>query len=188
MSKICLVRHGETDWNKLGRLQGQTDIALNKAGKMQAKEVGEYLKQYNWRYAYSSPLKRVFETATIIAETIGISSINIDKSLIERNYGQAEGLISKERLAMFPDKNYPGQEDWYDLRDRSYNSILKYAVKHLTDDVIIVSHGAAINSILYTLSDGEFGSGITKLKNACMNMLEYDGKDLKVKFYNRSLV
>lgn len=187
MSKICLVRHGETEWNRLGRLQGQTDVVLNETGKIQAKAVGEYLKQYEWSYVYSSPLRRANETARIIAKAIGLSVIKTDKAFMERNYGKAEGMTPEERTALFPDRKYPGQEDWYALRKRVHNSVLKFANMHFDENIIIVSHGAAINSILYTLSDGEYGSGITKLQSACINMLDFNGEMLKIEFYNRSI-
>lgn len=187
MGKICIVRHGETDWNRLGRLQGQTDIALNETGRMQSEQLGEYLKRYNWKHVFSSPLIRAYETAVIIAETIGISIVKTDDALRERDYGAAEGTTPEERSLIYPDRNYPGQEDWHVLRDRVYKSIITHAGMCLNDDVIFVSHGAAINSILYTLSNGEYGSGITQLGSACLNLLVYENGILKVEYYNKSV-
>ena len=66
MTKLCLVRHGETDWNSLGILQGRKDIPLNDTGILQAEECRELLKSTNWDVFITSPLKRTMETAEII--------------------------------------------------------------------------------------------------------------------------
>lgn len=57
ITTICLVRHGQTDWNALGKLQGQTDIPLNELGKIQARQCGEFLSKNDWDVIISSPLK-----------------------------------------------------------------------------------------------------------------------------------
>jgi uncharacterized phosphatase len=63
---LCLVRHGETDWNSLGKLQGRADIPLNKIGVLQAEECRDVLKSSKWDVIITSPLKRAKETAEII--------------------------------------------------------------------------------------------------------------------------
>jgi len=185
---ICLIRHGETDWNVLGRLQGREDIPLNENGKLQAKHCGFALKgmNMNWKAIVTSSLIRAKQTAEIMSDILNVQEIYDDDNFIERDYGKASGLTEKERIALFPDGKYEGIENWETLRDRMYNSIIYYAGKFFPDNIIIVSHGAAINSILAELSNHEIGSGKTRLKNACINMFTYNAGLLNINFYNKS--
>ena len=64
--KILITRHGQTNWNVLGKIQGQTDIELNENGKKQAKEISEYIRNENIELIITSPLKRAKETAEIV--------------------------------------------------------------------------------------------------------------------------
>lgn len=89
---IYIVRHGQTDWNKVGRMQGRTDIPLNETGREQAREVGEKLKGIEFDKVFSSPLKRAYETAKIITN----KPIEIDERLIERCCGELEGKTKNE--------------------------------------------------------------------------------------------
>ncbi|QUH28570.1 histidine phosphatase family protein [Vallitalea guaymasensis] len=187
MGKIGIIRHGETEWNKLTKLQGREDIDLNKTGLEQARVVGEYLKKYNWDIVFSSPLKRAKSTAKVIAETIGEEEVILEEDLIERDYGKASGMTLDERLEKYPDRKYAGMENWQLLRERVNNKVLELAKRYEDKNILIVSHGGAINSLLYTLSDGEYGSGITKLHMGSMSMLMYNGEKLIVEYFNRKV-
>ena len=81
ITTICLVRHGQTDWNALGKLQGQTDIPLNELGKIQARQCGEFLSEEDWDVIISSPLKRARETAEIISNYIEVPVLKKKHSL-----------------------------------------------------------------------------------------------------------
>jgi uncharacterized phosphatase len=107
---LCLVRHGETDWNSLGKLQGRADIPLNKIGVLQAEECREVLKSSKWDVIITSPLKRAKETAEIINKELKSPIVEM-VDFIERYYGDAEVMTVKERLSTFPNRNYPKQED-----------------------------------------------------------------------------
>ena len=183
---ICVIRHGETDWNTSGKLQGREDIPLNENGKLQAEHCGLALNNQKWRAVFTSPLSRAKETAVIIANVLDVHEVYEENDLVERDYGKASGLTEAERKALFPDGKYEGIEDWEMLRNRVYGTILKAADKFYPEDIIIVSHGSAINSILAELSNHEIGTGKTRLKNACVNMLEYSNQSLKIVFYNKS--
>src|SRR5207247_2386425 len=87
-----LVRHGETDLNKEGRLQGYTDISLNETGRLQAEKAANTLTRSNIDLIISSHLKRAHETAEIISKSTG-AKIQIDENLKEKNYGEGEGLL-----------------------------------------------------------------------------------------------
>jgi len=184
---ICLIRHGETDWNASGRLQGREDIPLNENGMLQAAQCALALKSREWRAIFTSPLKRARQTANILAGILNIPELYEDAGLMERDYGKASGLLPEERAARFPDGNWEGVEDWDALRDRACGAITSIAERFPDGDVIVVTHGGVINSILAELSNCEIGSGKTRLKNACVSMLEYRDKAMRIVFYNKTV-
>lgn len=96
ITTICLVRHGQTDWNAQGKLQGQTDIPLNELGKIQARQCGEFLMKEDWDVIITSPLIRARETADIIAHYMDVPVIE-KIEFIEKNFGAAEGLTAEKR-------------------------------------------------------------------------------------------
>ena len=102
-SRIFLIRHGETNWNKEGRFQGQIDIPLNENGKIQAKKVSKYLKEINFNKAFSSSMKRPYETAEIILQKrSGLKIKKIDE-LIEISHGLWEGKLENEIKEKWPE-------------------------------------------------------------------------------------
>lgn len=183
---ICIVRHGETDWNAQGRLQGREDIELNDSGREQAFKMANYLGKETWDAVVSSPLKRAYETAQIIARRLSISDIQVEEQITERDYGEASGLWPEERRSRFPDA-IPGQEDFELLRQRAMSGLEKIASVNNGKKIIVISHGALTNSILYTLSGGEFGSFKTRLKNGCINQLTLNNGKWTVDFYNKTV-
>ena len=184
---ICLVRHGETDWNASGRLQGSEDIELNQAGREQALALAAYLSNDSWDLIVTSPLKRALESAGIIGKSLGVKGLIVVDSLKERNYGKASGLLPEERRARYPDGIYPEQEEFEHLRFRAFKAIETIAKTYSGKRIILVSHGAWINSVLYTLSKGEFGSFKTRLKNGCLNLISSSNDQWTVEFYNRTI-
>lgn len=96
---IGLIRHGLTDWNAIGKIQGQSDIPLNDEGRMQAAMLADRLLQepYHWDYCITSNLSRAAETGKIIADKLGIPLLEPDERIRERAYGQVEGLTAAER-------------------------------------------------------------------------------------------
>src|SRR3569623_193897 len=97
MTELLLVRHGETDWNAEGRLQGHTDRPLNDHGRRQAKEVAERLAGEGADAIYASDLLRAKETAEIVGERRGVPVV-VDADLREKNWGNWEGLTGDERV------------------------------------------------------------------------------------------
>ena len=99
--KIYLLRHGQTDWNIQGRLQGHRNIPMNMNGKKQIIEIAERLQGLNFEadIIISSPLDRAKESAQIVAEQIGYKkTIIYDEDFLERSFGLAEGLIWNENI------------------------------------------------------------------------------------------
>lgn len=185
MTTICLVRHGETDWNASGRLQGATDIPLNNAGIQQAKECGEFLKASEWDVMITSPLKRAKRTAEIIHENlIDVPLIEMD-DFSERYFGDAEGMTVDERKATYSSRNYPNQEEMDSFKDRIMTGIKKVNQNYPDGKILLVAHGAVINSILSTLSKGKVGSGKTKLINACISNIQFQDEQWGVREINQ---
>jgi uncharacterized phosphatase len=181
---ICIVRHGETDWNAQGRLQGKEDIELNDAGRQQARRIAAYLSGDHWDAVVSSPLKRALETAQIISGILSISEIEVEEQITERDYGEASGLFPEDRRSRFPD-GIPGQEDFELFRQRAMSGLKKIVRDHAGKRIVVISHGALTNSILYTLSGGEFGSFKTRLRNGCINQITVKDGKWTVDFYNK---
>src|SRR5207248_2072590 len=96
MTTLLLVRHGETDWNAAGRLQGHTDRPLNDYGRQQARELGDRLAGDRIAAVYASDLVRARETAEILGERLGLVVV-LDPDLREKNWGTWEGLTGDER-------------------------------------------------------------------------------------------
>ncbi|WP_144525806.1 histidine phosphatase family protein [Bacillus pumilus] len=183
MTTICLVRHGETDWNAAKRIQGRTDIPLNDTGKWQAEQTGLYLKDAHWDVVISSPLTRAKETAHLILKHIDAPLVIMD-DFIERDYGDAEGMSFEERQKLFPDKQYPNMEPLETIQDRMVEGIEKVREAYPNQQVLIVAHGAAIHALLTTLADEHLGLENTRLVNACLNYVEWKDGKWKVLDYN----
>lgn len=184
MSTVVLVRHGETDWNLAGRLQGQEDTELNETGIRQAKLCGAYLARESWDVILTSPFKRARKTADIIGQEVKIAPLVEVSDLRERDFGEASGLTHQEMALRFPDGRITGQEERLILARRAMG-VLKYILRDYSGKkLVVVSHGGVINSILATLSRGEIGSGKTTLKNACLSRLVHDHGSWIIDTYN----
>lgn len=181
--RICLVRHGETDWNLQNILQGSSDIPLNETGKLQALKSSEVLKDSHWDIIISSPLKRARETADIINQKLSIQVEEMNQ-FRERNYGKAEGLPLKEYNKMLP--NIPGLESHESVTKRITKGLEIIQNKYPNKNVLIVAHGAVINSILAKVSGGRIGTRKTRLENACISNIQFQNDKWSVVDFNQN--
>lgn len=182
--KIYLIRHGQTDWNLEGRFQGREDIALNEYGIKQAIECGEAFEGEHIKAIVTSPLIRARKTAKIIADMIGVEQVIVDEAITERDFKKVSGMTPQEREAFYASGEKDDKEPWDDLYKRMIASIKRYANKFNPHDIIMVSHGASINSVLSVISNGYTGTGKLFLKNACINILEYKDGQLQLGAFN----
>ncbi len=154
MTQLCLIRHGQTDWNLEGRYQGQSDVPLNENGHEQAKSLIEKLKEQTFSAVYSSDLMRAQQTAAPIAKMLDIP-IQIEPRLREINQGEWEGVLVddiKARYAEIWSKRTvdpanvrpPGGETVREVANRVYAALDEIARIFPTDQVIVVSHGLSI--------------------------------------------
>jgi uncharacterized phosphatase len=184
VTTICLVRHGEADRNRDGRLQGREDTDLNDQGRMQARRTAEHLAREDWDLIATSPLRRATETAAIIAARIGDLPVVQMPELVERDYGAASGLTAEERRALYPDDCVPGIEPPASVRARAVAVLEELATEYPSRRILVVGHGGIINAMLSVLSDGEIGTGKTILRNACLSMIHRRDRIWEIESHN----
>lgn len=160
---LLLVRHGQTPWNALGKIQGCTDIDLEPEGIYQAELLSKRLNG-DFSHIYSSPLKRAFQTAQILAKPTDLTPIPLD-DLKEIHFGSWEGLTFKEVEKRFPEdlakwKSDPvigpmtdGEGSLKNCSLRGRHILLEIAKKHPGETVVLVSHGGIIKASLLGLFD-----------------------------------
>lgn len=176
---VGLLRHGQTNWNIDFRLQGVTDIPLNETGIEQARIAGEVLAKSAeegqvWDLILSSPLSRARDTAVMVGEAVGIPGVSIEELLLERSFGEAEGLSHEEWKAKYNDTNHvPGGETLEQLEARAWILLQRLLDHHEGKRVLTVSHGALIRSLLRLVSDGEYPREGERLGNACLSIFEH---------------
>lgn len=152
--KIYMVRHGRTDWNDKGLMQGASNIPLNKTGEKQALLAHEKLKDVNFDVCFSSPLKRTSQTAEIIID--GRCGIIYDDLLLERGLGSLEGK-SHDLYKKFDYYDYEknscenGVEGIRQLLDRTKEFLDKLKLKYGDKTILIVSHSATIRVLHFNI-------------------------------------
>lgn len=187
MKTLYIVRHGETDWNKLGKYQGITDVPLNENGLAQAKACGESLKNVIFDRIISSDLSRAVVTAESIRRDKKIP-IHQDKRLRELNFGDWEALLYTEIEASWPgliDQMYrrphivqvPNGESFKELQDRAWAAVYDFINENDKDETLLITcHGGTIRTILCKLLDiplshcWKFSQG-----NTAINRIYYNG-------------
>jgi broad specificity phosphatase PhoE len=144
---FLFLRHGQTDWNLAGRIQGHTDIALNATGREQARVAALRLKNRGIDRIVSSPLQRAFATARAVADLLDVP-LHEDAALKERSYGAFEGRIRDEiriEYGIPPDEPIraivpPDAEPWNATCDRARSVVCRWLDAHPGDALLFVSH------------------------------------------------
>ncbi|NGX63132.1 MAG: putative phosphoserine phosphatase 2 [Candidatus Anoxychlamydiales bacterium] len=155
MSNISLyfVRHGQTDYNKQGRVQGHLQIPLNETGRSQAKDLVDQIGTIQFDHCYSSDLIRAKETAEIILKDLAIEIIE-DERLRERNLGKHEGTPIEEYLA-YKKIDDTGIEKNSDMSKRIKHFIADISIKHPNATILVVSHGGLIKRLILDIKNDE---------------------------------
>ena len=141
MTELLLVRHGETDWNAEGRLQGHTDRPLSDYGRRQARELADDLAGDGLDAVYSSDLARARETAEIVADRLGLPVV-CDPDLREKNWGSWEGLTPAERDGV----EFVG-ESTEEHGERTVRALRRIAESHPGGRVLVVTHGGSLRRV-----------------------------------------
>lgn len=185
-TRLVLVRHGETGWNHLRRIQGQTDIALNEVGIRQARAAAVRLAGEPVAAVYASDLSRAWRTAELIAEPLGLPVL-AEPRLRERHWGRFEGtrFVDIERDAPHDHARLLARDTGFDLGGGESLDVLmqrvaavlaELAERHRDQTIVAVSHGGVLDcahriaSGLALAAPRDF-----PLHNASVNVLRRDG-------------
>jgi broad specificity phosphatase PhoE len=142
VTRLLLVRHGETDWNADGRLQGQTDRPLSDFGRRQARQLADALAEERLDAIYSSDLARARETAEIVAQRLKLP-VSLEPDLRERNWGTWEGLTAIERDRVeFVGESTKAHEE------RILRALRRISERHPDGgSVLVVTHGGSMRRV-----------------------------------------
>ena len=182
---LGLLRHGQTDWNIDFRLQGVTDIPLNETGIAQAQDAAVAIDKEAWDLVLSSPLSRAVDTAKIVVRENNFPALQIEELLLERSFGEAEGLSHDEWRAKYADTNtVPGGESLLELQLRSEKLLAHFAERFAGKRVLAVTHGALIRKLLRIVSNNEFPRDGERLGNACLSVFVHENGAWRVENYD----
>lgn len=158
---IYIVRHGETDWNKEGIYQGQTDTSLNENGRQTVRELGKILSRINFSAIYSSDLLRARETAEIINDFLNVP-IYYTRDLRELHFGDWTGISIWEMEEKDPELfrkwqedpwniSPPGGETFRELTERVIRALEEITERHKNENILVVSHAGPIKAMVFGL-------------------------------------
>jgi broad specificity phosphatase PhoE len=173
MSRLCLVRHGQTDWNLEGRYHGQSDVPLNGRGREQAHLLAEQLQGQPFAAIYTSDLWRAQETAEIIAKVIR-APIMLEPRLREIDQGEWEGQLVEaikgryaglwqERIVDPISLRPPGGETVGEVATRVYSALDDIAKIYPDDSVLVCSHGLALATVVCKVRSKSIGQAYTMI-------------------------
>ncbi|MFZ4855587.1 MAG: histidine phosphatase family protein [Desulfuromonadaceae bacterium] len=147
---LYIARHGETEWNRAGKLQGHRDSPLTAKGQQQAVALAAALSNRKITRVYSSDLGRAVQTATAVAEQLGVELIQ-DVRLRERNFGELEGQPHREldRFRLFPDDLAPGGESFRQAYERSVACLEEFAGQHHNSVFAVICHGGIVHGAFH---------------------------------------
>lgn len=157
--RLYLVRHGETESNRLGLALGRDDVPLNERGRWQAKRLGRALASEPLAAVYASPLVRALDTARAVAEPHGLT-VEIDERLVEMEIGEVDGLSFDEVRKRYPDllaawageqgptRAMPGGERLLDVQERAWQAVSELAARNADESIAVVTHNFVILSVL----------------------------------------
>lgn len=184
VTRFCLIRHGETDWNSEKRVQGQIDIDLNRAGEEQARAAAEGLREHPFAAAYSSDLLRAWRTAQIATAGRQIA-VSPAPTLRERDFGVLQGLTAAEarlarphayrhHLARTPDYDCESGESLVTFAARVMAGLQAMAGRHPGQNVLAFTHGGVLD-VVYRAAAGRALDAPRDfaLPNAAFNWLEF---------------
>jgi len=191
MTTVLIVRHGETDHNKQGVLQGRLDVPLNELGHHQAKLLGSWLKtRFSIDHIYASPLVRALSTAQHIAAGQECK-LKLVEDLQEIDVGLWQGKTSEQAEASHPElylqlrtdplyTRRPGGESYWDLSQRTSRCIEEIVSTHTQGVICIVTHGGCVRTLLaHALSvppiTFSFVSGL-QVDNTGLSILEHNAE------------
>ena len=193
ITRFCLVRHGETNWNAEKRLQGHTDIELNSRGLAQAEQMAQALKKMDLQFdvLYTSDLQRAAKTAQAIEQLFNISAIR-NPELRERHLGSLQGLTIDTAPHIEPelwqshinrniDEELRGGESIQQFAKRIEAALEKIYQQHHGKTILLVSHGGALDMMYRIATKQSLEAAKTvAVPNASLNWISKDNAGWKV--------
>lgn len=186
-TRICIIRHGETDWNVDRRIQGHTDIPLNETGRAQALAMAFNAAHQRFDAIYSSDLARAQETARVLAQRED-QQVKLLPQLRERHYGIFQGLTAAEGaaqhpaahahyLARDPDYDFEGGESLRRFAERVSEAIAWLVRHHGGQTIAAVSHSGVLD-VVYRRATGRPLSAPRDfaIPNCALNWFRFDGQ------------
>lgn len=192
MTRFILVRHGETEWNRMERFRGRADVPLNETGAAQAEATGRRVAE-EWRpvAVYASPLSRAVVTAQAIASRLALPVLPIEE-VIDIDYGEWQGLTPDEVRGLWPELlaewyeapqevQVPGGESLASLRERAMMAIHDLASWHGEETIAVVSH-TVVNRVILLAILGLGNERFWRLgqDNCAINVFETAGRDFRL--------
>lgn len=195
MLRLLLIRHGRSEMNAQGRIQGWLDSPLDDLGRVQAHAVAGRLQREGLALLYSSDLRRAWETAQIIGQTLDIPLIP-DVRLRERNLGDIAGLSGEEVQERFPDmvrewegsrmmRPAPGGEQPADFWARVVAAFDDIVARHPEGTVGVVTHGGVLAAYMSHLMGLEVGRwGLLSFGNGSLSAVELTERGARIRWVN----
>ena len=196
-TRILLIRHGETEWNRIRRFQGRSDIPLNQKGKEQAHALALALEEETLTAIYSSPLARAMETANIIRELHSSVPLFAEDGLLEMDLGEFEGMEAKQWAEQYPDflkawlekpgsVSMPGGESLQEVQDRALDAIERITQLYPSDSTLLISSHNFVNLTILCYA---LGLTLDKFRDirqgtTALNILYKQGERLWVEVVN----
>jgi probable phosphoglycerate mutase len=157
-AQLCIVRHGETDWNKSGILQGWLDVPINAQGRSQAAGMARTFANQGFEAIWCSTLVRASETAQILSSALQLSPPRSHDGLKERNFGAIQGIPKNELAELNPAQleqilrrnpaaQFVGGESMDEFADRVLQALADIGDQHPKQKVLVISHGWVLDVI-----------------------------------------
>jgi probable phosphoglycerate mutase len=168
-----LLRHGQTEWNKLKKIQGSEDSPLTSKGREITAEWAIVLKKYRWHRIFASDLGRVKETVSILNHTLALP-VDYDPRLREQFWGDWEGMTLPHVKEEFREElerrvklgwlfSAPEGETRQTVRERALSALSDAAVRWPGQNILIVCHQGVVKSVLYSIAGCKFLPGDEKM-------------------------
>ena len=161
MTRLILVRHGRTEWNRVERFRGRADIKLDEVGIKQAKAAATRISDWQVSAFYSSPLNRALTTAEILAHPFSLE-VKLLPAIIDIDYGKWQGLSPEEAAAKDGDLyskwiesphkvKFPAGDSLTEVRERAASAMDSLIVQHPKETVVLVSHKVVCQVLILSL-------------------------------------
>ena len=161
MTRLVVVRHGRTEWNRVERFRGRADIQLDEVGIRQAEAAAARIAEWQVSAIYSSPLHRALSTAEILARPFSLE-VKLLPGIIDIDYGEWRGLSPEEATAKYGDLystwlnsphqvKFPAGESLAEVRERAASAVGDLIAQHPKETIVLVSHKVVCQILILSL-------------------------------------